>query len=209
MSYILSALKKAEHHRQVGASPNLFSMQAEATEPDLSWKWLRVALSVLGVVVIAAFVGLLVSNWALLGRLHLSPESSPPATTAVIGKTTSQPTPAPTYAPQTTQTPPLLNADQKTDTATLREPITPSTVAIDIDRLDPSIRSQIPRFTISGYLYSAARPQANKVIINDIAMREGQYVSENLRLKEINARYIVMDYRGTLFRIAHDRLSDY
>ena len=78
---------------------------------------------------------------------------------------------------------------------------------VDFDALSPQMRARIPPFSISGFLYSAARPHANKVIINGVALRAGQYVNDELMLKEINSDNIVMDFRGSLFRVGSDRLS--
>ncbi len=77
---------------------------------------------------------------------------------------------------------------------------------VDFDNLPPDTRRRIPVFSVTGHLYSNLRPQANKVIINGAALREGQYVSEDLMVSEITDNGVIMDFRGLHFRVGKARI---
>lgn len=87
-------------------------------------------------------------------------------------------------------------------TAALLTPAAP----VDFDSLPPDTRRRIPAFSVTGHLYSDARPQANKVIINGAALREGQYVNEDLMVSEITDAGVILDFRGLHFLIAKARI---
>lgn len=77
---------------------------------------------------------------------------------------------------------------------------------VDFDSLPPDTRRRIPAFSVTGHLYSNVRPQANKVIINGAALREGQYVNEDLMVSEITDAGVILDFRGLHFMIAKARI---
>lgn len=91
-------------------------------------------------------------------------------------------------------------------TAALLTPAAAPAAPVDFDSLPPDTRRRIPAFSVTGHLYSDVRPQANKVIINGAALREGQYVNEDLMVSEINDAGVILDFRGLHFLIAKARI---
>jgi len=82
----------------------------------------------------------------------------------------------------------------------------PPAAPVDFDSLPPDTRRRIPAFSVTGHLYSGTRPQANKVIINGAALREGQYVNEDLMVSEITDAGVILDFRGLHFLIGKARI---
>ena len=52
---------------------------------------------------------------------------------------------------------------------------------------------------LSGHLYSLAHPQARKVILNGAALKEKQYLNDDLMISEITPEGVILDFRGRLF----------
>lgn len=71
----------------------------------------------------------------------------------------------------------------------------------DITQLPPALKSQLPVMRLNGHIY-APTAAARRVIINGISMRENQYMSNDIRVKEIVAGGVVLDYRGQLFQLS-------
>ena len=70
---------------------------------------------------------------------------------------------------------------------------------VNYEDLPNGLRQRIPNIKLSAHIHSDLRPQARKVIINGIALREGQRLSDDLLVHQINSDGVVMDYQGTLF----------
>ena len=110
--------------------------------------------------------------------------------------------PLPRTASPRTASPPAASPPGAAPDAALSARAAP----VDFDNLPPDTRRRIPVFSVTGHLYSNMRPQANKVIINGAALREGQYVSEDLMVSEITDNGVIMDFRGLHFRVGKARI---
>ena len=73
---------------------------------------------------------------------------------------------------------------------------------VNFEDLPNGMRERIPNIQLSAHIHSDLRPQARKVIINGIALREGQRLSDDLSVHQINSDGVVMDYQGTLFLLS-------
>ena len=82
----------------------------------------------------------------------------------------------------------------------------PATEAVDFEYLPAHVRARLPVLSVTGHLYSSARPQANKIFINGAALREGQFVTEELMVREITAAGAVMEFDGVRFRLGKSRI---
>ena len=71
----------------------------------------------------------------------------------------------------------------------------------DITQLPPALKSQLPVMRLNGHIYGPSAA-ARRVIINGISMRENQYMSNDIMVKEIVAGGVVLDYRGQLFQLS-------
>jgi len=113
-------------------------------------------------------------------------------------------TPAPPATMQRAAPPPA--APPTTALLTPAPRTAPPAAPVDFDSLPPDTRRRIPAFSVTGHLYSDTRPQANKVIINGAALREGQYVNEDLMVSEITDAGVILDFRGLHFLIGKARI---
>jgi general secretion pathway protein B len=69
-------------------------------------------------------------------------------------------------------------------------------------KLDAALRSQIPPLAVGGSVYS---PQASArlLMLNGQVLREGEQVSEGLRVESIGAKASTLNWRGTRFQLPH------
>jgi len=75
-----------------------------------------------------------------------------------------------------------------------REKVTP----IEFYDLPEAISKQLPAIIISAHVYST-NPLQRSIVINDKFVEEGEYVIDDLVLKEITADGAIFDYQGTRF----------
>ena len=73
---------------------------------------------------------------------------------------------------------------------------------VNYEELPSGLRQRIPNIKLSAHIHSDIRPQARKVIINGVSLREGQRLSDDLTVHQINSDGAVMDYQGTLFLLS-------
>jgi general secretion pathway protein B len=69
---------------------------------------------------------------------------------------------------------------------------------IEFYDLPETITKQLPAIVISAHVYST-NPLQRSIVINDKFMEEGEYVLDDLVLKEITADGAIFDYQGTRF----------
>lgn len=68
-----------------------------------------------------------------------------------------------------------------------------------------AVREKLPQFTFSIFFY-AEEPADRRVRVNGLTLKEGQYLSEGLKLEEILPHGVVFNYRDYRFLIAlHER----
>ncbi len=211
MSYILSALKKVERDRQTGTAPSLLSVQIEEAPELAGSRWPQILMLAIGVIALLAVGIWHLPNWVVgtdWNQVLRSAGIERPTATRLSPVRPPAPAapepPAPTFGEAKDSNPterPAATARDAMAEPYLSPP--PSDRIPAFNEIAPEVRDQIPPFSVSGYLYSAQRPQASKAIVNGAALRAGQYVSDDLMIKEINADYIVMDFRGMPFRIEH------
>lgn len=221
MSYILSALKKVERDRQTGTAPSLLSVQIEEATPIVGTRWSQILTVAVGFMVLLAVGVWYLPNWVVGTDWNQILKDNPLVErTAIQHPLPIQSAPSPaTEASTSLVIRPFAEADDSNQIdrpVALRQDKTVDPYLLPnhgFDRIPafneiaPEVRNQIPPFSVSGYLYSSQRPQASKAIVNGTALRAGQYISDDLMIKEINADYIVMDFRGMFFRIEHGEFS--
>ena len=84
-------------------------------------------------------------------------------------------------------------------------PATPATApaaAPLVAELPQDMRSQIPKITITGSVYSAS-PTQRLLLINNLVLPQGSQVAPDLTLEEIQPRSSVFVFKGTHFRVMH------
>ena len=69
-----------------------------------------------------------------------------------------------------------------------------------LSELPLSVQQKLPSFGISVFLYSDD-PSSRMVKINNKMLREGDYLSEGLKLEEINQNSLILSYQSFRFRV--------
>ena len=217
MSYILDALKRADAERERGAAPGLHTRHqlpsGSPAHPDTRRPlWLAVAAGVTLLLLAAGF-------W--FGRAPVKP---PP----VAVQTAAQPQPVAASAPPTVSAPvaaaPVAVAEAprvqvkpvatpapaKAAAAPSSAPAAPAQTAVSapaatvplLTELPPDLRSQIPKITITGSVYSDS-PAQRLLLVNNLVLAQGAQVAPDLTLEEIKRRNSVFSFQGTRFRVLH------
>lgn len=214
MSYILDALKRAEteRDRERGAVPGLHTQYPmHSSAPRLSGVmnrsvWLVVAVSLTLVVLSVGFWFWRVSDSAPLApatSLVPIPAKAEVPTVLMLpsetkldnsGKPVSASAPDAAGNPHAAvPPPPPLPPPQST-------PMLPS-VPLLAD-LAQDIRSQIPKITISGSVYSEI-PSQRRLLVNNLVLAHGNLITPELKLEEIQTHSSLFSFKGTRFRVAH------
>lgn len=71
--------------------------------------------------------------------------------------------------------------------------------AMQLAELPPSIRQEIPKITVALHAY-ANKPQDRLVSVNDMLLREGDYLAPGLKLERITPAGMILSYKGYRFR---------
>lgn len=223
MSFILSALKKVENKRSLGSVPELSAIQVQSYEHSDNRHRTSIVLATVGIAAVVIFTAL----WLYKPAFEQNP-TAPIATDTARLPVNTQPTIAtpsqspppyvvdnnPSPAAQTSYPPqsqPTINnataspqLNQNYIEAPGWEPLPVGIV--NYDELPKGLRQHIPNIQLSAHIHSDLRPRARKVIINGVALREGQRLSDDLTVHQINADGVVMDFQGTLFLLGKDSI---
>lgn len=92
----------------------------------------------------------------------------------------------------------LQETEQSTVSSALRVHNAP---ARDIRQLDDHIQQQIPPLQFDAHVYASA-PAQRWVKVNGKTLQEGQWVTADIRIREITPHYVLLEYRQQLFSVA-------
>lgn len=70
--------------------------------------------------------------------------------------------------------------------------------AVDVSELDISLRQQIPALRFDAHVY-ATTPSQRWVKVNGKTLQEGQWVTADIRIKEITPQFVLLQYGNQLF----------
>jgi general secretion pathway protein B len=220
MSYILDALRKAEHERHLGQPPALAVLPpADRTPRKRFWPWLGAGL-ILGV------------NVALLAFFLIQPQPAvlPVAATPPASVTTTAPVPYPIQslpsAPTPAQSTPPAPATPRKPAASepsrptvapagrerrdepVRPPVTPGSVTLApapepvrlLETLPAGARRGIPALSLDIHVYSRDSDK-RFAVINGRRYREGEHLSEGPTLEAVTADGAILRQGGQRFRL--------
>ena len=81
-------------------------------------------------------------------------------------------------------------------------PVTTAAAVPLLADLPQDLRSQIPKITITGSVYSDS-PAQRLLLVNNLVLTQGSQVGPELTLEEIQPRSSVFGFKGTRFRVMH------
>lgn len=188
MSYILDALKKSERERQLREPATLSTIDQHI--PHQRHAGYRVAGLVVAIVLLTLVV--LAGGWFLgSGGFQLADSNTQQALEPVK------------KAPESTapsQVPPKAKVAESGVQATQGVPPAEAPIQ-ELWQLPPAIRSAVGSLAFSLHVYSHEASQRS-IIINNRMMREGEALNADLRLLEITAEGVILEYQGTRFSVS-------
>lgn len=219
MSYILDALRKSEQERQRGKVPDIHGAVADQPMPGNKpniWPIITVVVILVNVGILL-FFALRQSDVAELQPALVTPEvpniaprQSVAATPAVLPAPSVQPGPSlvPQAKPQERVS---ASAGQqnnspeqpiiiKPKTSREQEPVPQVGYLPQLEELPAYERDGIPDMTFSSHMYSSM-PKFRSIIINGKRLKEGQFLNEELQVREITESGVVMSRGSTLFEV--------
>lgn len=137
-----------------------------------------------------------------------TPMTPAPVAVAEAPKVQALPVPTPSAAKAAPSPPsrPALSA-RTTDSAPPATPVSPVATAAPaaaplLGELPQDIRSQIPKITITGSVYSDS-PTQRLLLVNNLVLPQGGQIATDLTLVEVQPRSSVFRFKGTRFRVMH------
>jgi general secretion pathway protein B len=217
MSFILDALKKSEAERQRQAGPALLEMRVVA--PRRRWPaWTLVVgvLLVVNVLVLAWFA------WRSSATPGGAPLNTTPATATIANRSATPTVSAAAVAPETgapaapaselsasagvmgPQPAPVEGdnpADQEPAVSSSPGTVQPAPEGASLQNY-AELNGKLPELRLDLHVY-AATPAERYAFINMHKVREGDITPEGVRVLQITAEGVVLDYRGTEFLLGH------
>jgi general secretion pathway protein B len=71
-----------------------------------------------------------------------------------------------------------------------------------MSQLSEPVRSEVPKVTFGGYMYSK-NPADRLLLIDKVLRHEGEEVAPGLILEQLQPKAAVMNFRGTRYRVAY------
>ncbi len=180
MSYILDALRKAEHQRQQGQPQTIYTPPSPLEQGH---RGLR------GIPWLPLLAGLLLLNALLLGlwwRFAQAPpaveELPPPAEAQLIA-----PSPAPVIGELPEPRP--LPVDPEVE----RPPL--------LGDLPPSVKQRLPTLGIQAHIHVQGDPKKSVIMLNTEMLREGERGTSGVEVVRIGSEEVLLRYRKTEFRM--------
>ena len=230
MSYILDALRKSEQERQRGKVPDIHGGVSDSTEARTKtnfWPMITIAVIVLNLGILGYFWFSIpaneVADQATIQATAPSPSPTNPSSTTsptIQSPTAAAPKQQPikpqssssvaAYSPPEMSSPvrpAVTNAPPQSETdfgaserAESEQPLPKVGYMPQLEELPAYERDGIPDMTFSSHMYSSM-PRFRSIIINGKRLKEGQYLNEDLQVREITESGVIMSFGNTLFEV--------
>jgi len=195
MSLILDALRRADAERERGSVPTLHGQPAgvalaglgdprDASRRSPAWLWGGA---------IATLVLLISAAWFWLHREQPAPAPVPVPVPAPVlqAPVKTSPTPALAVPAPVLATPPPRPAEAKTAAAAVPK----------LSELPEALRRELPALVPGGAMYSEL-PAQRMLILNGQVFHEGDQVTPQLVLEQIQLRGAVLSFKGQRYTIS-------
>ena len=223
MSYILEALKKLEQKRQQEDTPNLLTLQSRITHVPRKRKVWPYVVGGIILLNITALIILRTALWRPVERPHavkappaslsMSPLPAPPPAAnrqdqEIVGakesvRTVNPPASSVTHEP-IPKVPPvkpslaLPSLKEALEASRPAKPLQKKGQAVSMQELPDSIRNTLPELKMTVHSYDQPS-QSRFAIINNKLVREGQFVSPELKLEQITPQGVILNYNNNRF----------
>jgi len=220
MSYILDALRKSEEERRKGELPGIQAYELPESEKKTKAKavW---GLVVLAAVLMNVVVLLVLAPWdtpiqpeltgvEVTAQPYVRPSVVAPEKHSALLETRKP------VVPQFTPPQPVINKPAPSKRVTVsnyankpssfvpavpEQPSTPQSYYLpQLSELPQHIQSQIPTLQFSSHMYSS-QERFRSITINDRRLKQGQFYSEALFVKEITETGAILSFNETLFEV--------
>jgi len=222
MSYILDALRKSEQERQRGKVPDIHGASSDTPEAGKKsniWPAITAGVVSINLVILGFFWFQFGGNPAKTDQTAESAAVLDPVAVQSVKDSAQPAQPAPNVTPKVAPKPEPRPQSSKPVTELAQQPssqpelIQPEKPAESESRRVPNVgylpqleelpayeRDGIPDMTFSSHMYSSI-PRFRSIIINGKRLKEGQYFSEQLQVREITESGVVLSRGGTLFEV--------
>lgn len=197
MSFILEALKKSENRRRRKSGQNPRTILEPSPRNNVrSRVWVLVILALL--LVNAALLIWFFGSWQQSSSQTVEILSA--ETTPVQTDITESVGPQPFFPSTQKNTAPVSVVTQKQIAVATALPVPRNENKIySFGQLPVAIKKQIPPLQMSLHAYNRDDASASLVQLNDLIMREGDMVADNIHLEQITADGAVLRYDGYRF----------
>lgn len=201
MSFILDAIQKSEQERRQVQSERLQSWYHQPVvtkSPQPTWIVLLLIVNCVAVLGLGVWL-----FWSSLGVELVSEHPMESAATTIDSETQIDPMPqepvqtAP--APVLTEAPLVITPSQPQRRSQIVKP--PSVEIPALESLPESMMIHIPAIAFSSHLFSSA-PEYREVVVNGQKLREGDYLTSELQLVEIEEKGVVFQQFNQHFRVS-------
>jgi general secretion pathway protein B len=219
VSYILEALKKLEQKRQQEGTPNLLTLQGDATKVRKKrsvWPYIVSGIALLNVIIFAVLFW--IGPWKnseqplpsqpKVARESIAQQSAttlpekkdlaqpnpgqpPVATPGKVVVEVTQPKTAPVQPPAPIKTSPESSPKEI-------KPVKPSNKVVSIKELPAAIKSSLPELKMTVHSYNE-QPQTRFVVMNNNTIREGQPINVDMKVEQITPNGVILNYQGHRF----------
>ncbi len=207
MSYILDALKKSAEERRRAQRAGPFTADTALLPDRQAAGKLAGLLVVVAGIILLAIGGATAWYWLIAGHTNTDIAASQPelrrgaadsispqeATPAIVSDANNAaPNRQQTAVTQSAEAPPPTTFHPPADSSPALPPL--------LQELPSATRAALPELTFSGHVYSPV-PALRMIMANASVVRENALIAPDVRLLEITETGVLLDFRGTTFRI--------
>jgi general secretion pathway protein B len=207
MSYILAALKKSEQERDRLEGGNSFpsdnSMPSDASiisNEDDAKSNSAVLIGILSLVLLIllfAFLWLKSTDDRLSEKVNIEPE--------VVEKNTSRPSVVPIAVKEVSVKKVAVAEGLVLEPKVEIEPkIEAEVEVIGIEQGNPAQLSKVPSISVTSHIYSSQATRRS-IVVNDQRLIEGDFVANQVQIKEITSQGMILEVDGLLFAVNRSR----
>ncbi|NOU00334.1 MAG: GspB domain-containing protein [Gallionella sp.] len=200
MSYILDALRKSEHERQIAAGQGVGMLHPIEIQRERK-RWIPIGIVVVVTMITSVLIGWM---WSHPAATEVARTIEKPVITIVSqpSATYAEVLPEPKLAPEVKKLIPVIEPKKiripttanivKASPSESKELPQKTTSAVNTDPL-----KDLPALSITGYIHNSV--SGNLAMINNQLVHEGDEVSPGLRLVKILNDSAIFSYKGFVF----------